>query len=529
MKQNLVIEGPKLNNTISDRTTGARGVDYRLNFIVVSQQPLLEISFSPLPRELLTGEIQSINVSFCNIGYIPIHKILVSSKDVCHFAFRPASDTDPNSEMQSQVMKTGYSFMPTPVSEVFALDVPGGALEPKQVVTMSFRIRGMNTAGLYPISLLFQYMSADQDPKMPHRTIQKSFEIEVKDSLHLKCIKTRNFDKSFQLLLAMQNTFPSATENAKASLGLTSIVCVSKKWRLNLPSQNPADETDKIDASKSTFYLNYNQQICEQEQFQFSITLDRLKDHPESGDYIISMLPIKSSVSSHKLQPFSDFFVRNSAMFPKNCNTQKESPKYMFPPSLQNEKPATTPEPDLTIAFLWKLSYYTAEKSVLSFGQHHYTVDAIKYEEPGIDSRINTNLPYIVRYQIKFDSEKVYELKKSFLNVDVKAVFHNCCEKPVDVKLFLPESPTSSSAFTLETLGVRESFAFWWVSQSTWVFNLPPLGSQEVSLRACFFKAGTYNLNNFSVLVSSSCDSLKFVEQDCRFASFITIGKGAIN
>ncbi len=127
MKQKLHVEGPKLNNTLQERVSDVRGPDYRLQFTVVSPQPQLDIQFSPLPTDLLCGEVQTARATFHNRGQIPVHSVLVSSEDAKHFAFGAAADSV--SDQPVQVI-SGNNFTPQSVAEVFTLALPSGVLNP---------------------------------------------------------------------------------------------------------------------------------------------------------------------------------------------------------------------------------------------------------------------------------------------------------------------------------------------------------------------------------------------------------------
>jgi hypothetical protein len=431
---------------------------------------------------------------------------LVSSKNSQCFSFGPMENLE-----QCEPLPQDGSLIKETVNNVSSILPPGGTLEPGSSITVALWVRGQETSGMMSLPLLFYYTSASPHKLMPHRVVRKAIHINCRESVSFSVMKSRNLDKSLQLLVSISNVYNSVSgvggdDSQRCEIGLTHVVCISSKWRIRdqrLFEYSPAREG---------------------EMFHSIATLDRMQeDH-----LVVSMLNI--STNQLRMFPFKYFFLR-----------------YCTKVALQS-----LPSGDVTIGFAWKSGYMGADKSVLAFGQHFHSIDS---SDDSSRSQVITtatgmfcetsNLQYAVRFKVQYDMDRRYIMQKgtAFVNAPVSVTLYNCMDDmPLLVQVVCPGAPTSVSVRDLEANGVRESFAFWWVSQSTWVFVMQPLSSHTVNLQACFFKAGTYNLNNLSILVSTNIPddaedttrrvtlqdataSAEFVKQTCSFATFITIEK----
>ncbi|KAG9478983.1 hypothetical protein GDO78_012579 [Eleutherodactylus coqui] len=188
-RQDLEIQGPRLNGTKEEKTSIQYGPDRRLDPIIAPQMPLLEVFFINFPTGLLCGEIRKAHVEFVNVSKAPLMGLKVVSKRPEFFTF--GSNTavltplSPAASMNCSAYKTvvtdstsGCSVLTSSVTPVDfgcgggnhpgVVDIPltDSVLAPGASVQLPLWLRGPDEEGVHEINFLFYYESTEKQPRM---------------------------------------------------------------------------------------------------------------------------------------------------------------------------------------------------------------------------------------------------------------------------------------------------------------------------------------------------------------------------
>ncbi|CAB1324027.1 unnamed protein product, partial [Coregonus sp. 'balchen'] len=199
-RQDLEIQGPRLNQTKEEKTSVSHGPDRRLDPTITPPMPLLEVFFLQFPTALLCGEIRKAYVEFCNVSRIPLCGLRVASTHPDFFTFGSSSLATPLTPLSPTSFEncSAYKTLATPsgatpgsvtaVTLVSAADFgsggggvtgPGtggkrvveiplgeGTLTPGESTQLPLWLRGPDQEGVHEINFLFYFESAEKGGKI---------------------------------------------------------------------------------------------------------------------------------------------------------------------------------------------------------------------------------------------------------------------------------------------------------------------------------------------------------------------------
>uniref|UniRef100_A0A8C4R305 Trafficking protein particle complex subunit 8 n=1 Tax=Eptatretus burgeri TaxID=7764 RepID=A0A8C4R305_EPTBU len=188
-RQELHLQGPRLNSTLEEKTSVVYGPDNRLCPIVTPAMPLLEVFFMKFPSALLCGEVRRTSIEFSNVGPLPLASLVVATHSPEFFTFG-GGDLTPNSDLGPYHTCEGEDRASVPFllsreqgSGLVVVPLPGGKLESGQAVSLPFWIRGPDAEGVHEIRFLFLYRSVEGHPKISHRVVRHTAVVCVASSL----------------------------------------------------------------------------------------------------------------------------------------------------------------------------------------------------------------------------------------------------------------------------------------------------------------------------------------------------------
>ncbi|XP_028592919.2 trafficking protein particle complex subunit 8 isoform X3 [Podarcis muralis] len=573
-RQDLEIQGPRLNSTKEEKTSIKYGPDRRLDPIITEEMPLLEVFFINFPTGLLCGEIRKTYVEFMNVGKCPLTGVKVVSKRPEFFTFGGSSTIltplSPSASEHCSAYKTVvkhstslYSLTSSADSsdfgvgtgcqpEVIDVPLPDSVLLPGASVQLPMWLRGPDEEGVHEINFLFYYESIRKHSKMCHRVLRHTAVICTSRSLTVRATVYRSNaledgkGDGDNMLVFVDVENINTSEAGVKEFHIVQVSSNSKNWKLQ-ESINLSE--DKADIK-----------LANREKGKLCLKAVRCKHSVENytfADIVFGSEQIISSTS-----PCADFFFRSLYSDLKRTRSQQ---------SVHTSQGAAKPSPDnavrliqkcsevdLNIIVLWKAYVVEDNKQLILEGQHHVVLHTVGKEafsfpqkqgfkkilgnsdwedleqesseiglfnffrpentsvpaRPSLDqfsSLIKTSLHYPETYNHPFH-------QKSLCIVPVTLLLSNCSQADVDVIIDLRHKTTSP-----ETLEIHGSFT--WLGQTQYKLQLK---SQEVSslqLKACFVHTGVYNLGTPRVFAKLSDQVTLFeTSQQNSMPALIIIG-----
>ncbi|XP_010782117.1 trafficking protein particle complex subunit 8, partial [Notothenia coriiceps] len=211
-RQDLKIQGPRLNQTKEDKMVIRHGLDRRLDPIITPPMPLMEVFFLQFPTALLCGEIRKAYVEFCNVSGVALSGLRVASTHPDFFTFgsqttTPLTPVSPTSAENCSAYKTlatprqpgsvatevlvsaGDFSQPSGVMEI---PIEGSTLQPGESTQLPLWLRGPDQEGVHEINFLFYYESTEKGNKISHRVLRHSVFICASRSLSVKASACRS-------------------------------------------------------------------------------------------------------------------------------------------------------------------------------------------------------------------------------------------------------------------------------------------------------------------------------------------------
>uniref|UniRef100_A0A8C6PRB9 Trafficking protein particle complex subunit 8 n=1 Tax=Nothobranchius furzeri TaxID=105023 RepID=A0A8C6PRB9_NOTFU len=522
-RQDLKIRGPRLNLTKEDKMQVRYGADQRLEPIITPPMPLMEVFFLQFPTALLCGEIKKAHVEFCNVSAVALCGLRVASTHPDFFTFGSQATTPvtPPSSVSAENCSAYKTFATTlqqgsvasemlvsaeefsQPSGVMNIPVHGGMLQPGESIQLPLWLRGPDKEGVHEINFLFYYESIEKGPKISHRVLRHTVFICASRSLNVQASAFHSTappphsvdDKGSRgtlVFIDVENV--NMSEGGVREFHIVQVSSSSHHWRLHKYITPTKDNDCKLSSRERA-------KLC------FRAT----RRSPISLTWTHVCVQIISSST-----PCGDFFFRccNTSTLQQvdvNSRTSGNSRSlYSAPPSGSGTNLTSVTRKcndlDLNIIVIWKAYVIEDNKQLILEGQLHVALHSFGKEAsslvpkefkselpppvvlpfPEVSQLIKTSLHYPETFTHHF-------VQDSLCLVPVTLTLSNCSVALVDVIIDLRHNSTSS-----ESLEVHGSFS--WVGQTQYKLQL---GQQEVvslTLRACFFRAGVYNLNTPRVL-----------------------------
>ncbi|KAM6962723.1 trafficking protein particle complex subunit 8 [Aplochiton taeniatus] len=538
-RQDLEIQGPRLNLTKEEKTSVCHGPDRRLNPTITPAMPLLEVFFLQFPTALLCGEIRKAYVEFCNVSQVPLCGLRVASTHPDFFTFgsggSPAgTPLSPSAYENCSAYKTlatapgaapGSAAVVTLVSAGDYGQPSGGAeipleegmLRPGESVQLPLWLRGPDQEGVHEINFLFYYESAEKGGKISHRVLRHTVFICASRSLNVRAMACRSntlaeeakdreeesHNGSMLVFVDVENV--NMSEAGVREFHIVQVSSSSKEWRLH-KCINPAENTDCKLTNRESGKLCFRAKRCEPQQATSNT----------SETFTFADLSLGNEQIISSTTPCADFFFRQcqpldlrKGLLAAGGTFSHSRSQGMVPDDFTGIVNKCS-EVDLHVIVLWKAYVVEDNKQLILEGQLHVALQTIGKEacsltpkeeaqemvllkfKPGLpppmtrptqeqlSHLIKTNLHYPESYSHPF-------AQKSLCVVPVTLTLSNCSLAQVDVIIDLRHKTTSPESFELHS-------SFTWLGQTQYKLQL---GAQEVRrlpLQACFLTAGVYNL-----------------------------------
>uniref|UniRef100_A0A7N6BAC6 Trafficking protein particle complex 8 n=1 Tax=Anabas testudineus TaxID=64144 RepID=A0A7N6BAC6_ANATE len=471
-RQDLKIQGPRLNQTKEDKMSVQHGPDRRLNPIITPPMPLMEVFFLQFPTALLCGEIRKAYVEFCNVSGVALSGLRVSSTHPDFFTFgsqatTPLTPLSPTSAENCSAYKTLATplqpdFVATEMlvsaedfsqpSGVMEIPLNGNMLQPGESTQLPLWLRGPDQEGVHEINFLFYYESTEKGNKISHRVLRHTVFICASRSLSVQASACRSSASHHSLdnkgncgtLVFIDVENINTSEAGVREFHIVQVSSSSQHWRLH-KCINPGEDNG----------LLHMELKCE-DVFFFLFQLT-------SGIELIFLL---YSSTSKKISDVANII--------KKCN-----------------------ELDLNLIVIWKAYVVEDNKQLILEGQLHVALQTIGKECSSLTLK---EVSKYMHTELLFRGVllKQFVIKTGFLSVSslcvvpVTLTLSNCSLAQVDVIIDLRHKSTSP-----ESLDVHSSFS--WVGQTQYKLQLKPQEELCLTLRACFLKAGVYNLNTLRI------------------------------
>nr|XP_054772074.1 trafficking protein particle complex subunit 8-like [Lytechinus pictus] len=555
--QDLDIQGPRLNVTKAERIGVVYGPDRRLDPVIAPPMPLLEVTFSSMPTNLMCGEISQINVEISNKGTCPLHKLHTISDRPEIFSFGGHSHGFPSNSSSSQSLtssssnssslsQSGGRTVPLldsgecvrheieagqcNVNNVTEIVLPEGRLVPDASLSVPLWIRGPDESGLHDVRMLFYYETTEENTKIRHRTLQHTTTIQTSNSVSLSAradraqsVDSRREEDTNSLNLIVSLTIENMNQVHDSSIteiSLQHVTGVSHRWYLS-PLVTP-DADLRIGSGES-------QKLC--------FKAKQLEEPSRSAVTFSSVLFGKDKAPSNTM-PCADFYLRS-----KLKDRQSETGLIGDSPFSQSWLTTRQTAPvdnmlvecslaDTALLVLWKAFVVDEDgDDHVLYGQSHLTIDQISTDTLSHPVR---KLP-IEQKQVKFVKEPVslepvlpgHEVMSSLLKyslqyteavqndfnknrictLSIKLLLCNCTDSSLDVLIETTSAIENES--TTEQSGSRitsppTSNGFSWVSQASRHLTLDSRQECQMGLLSCCTQPGVYDLSSIRVSAITS-------------------------
>ncbi|XP_058031327.1 trafficking protein particle complex subunit 8 isoform X2 [Ahaetulla prasina] len=535
-RQDLEIQGPRLNSTKEEKTSIKYGPDRRLDPIITEEMPLLEVFFINFPTLLLCGEIRKTYVEFMNVSKCPLTGVKVVSKQPEFFTFGSKdavlSPLSPTTSEHCSAYKTVVTHSTSVCSlissavasefgvgtgsqpEIIDVPLPDSVLLPGVSVQLPMWLRGPDEEGVHEINFLFYYESIRKHSKMCHRVLRHTAVICTSRSLTVRSTVYRSNaledekGEGDNMLVFVDVENINTSEAGVKEFHIVQVSSNSRNWKLQ-KSINFSEDKDIKLANREKGKLCLKAVRCKQtvENYTFA-------------DVVFGNEQIISSTS-----PCADFFFRSLYSNLKRIQTQHSSLQGSCDNAVRQIQKCS--EVDLNIIVLWKAYVVEDNKQLILEGQHHVCLNAVgkdafslpqkqgfkkilgnsdwedleqesteiglsnlfRQENTTVSSRpsveqfsnlIKTSLHYPETFNHSFN-------QKSLCIVPVTLLLSNCSEADVDVIIDLRHKTTSP-----EALEIHGSFT--WLGQTQYKLQLKAYEVSSLQLKACFVHTGVYNL-----------------------------------
>uniref|UniRef100_A0A672T6L8 Trafficking protein particle complex subunit 8 n=1 Tax=Sinocyclocheilus grahami TaxID=75366 RepID=A0A672T6L8_SINGR len=539
-QQNLEIQGSRLNMTKEEKTSVTYGPDHRLDPIITPPMPLLEVFFINFPTGLLCGEIRKAWVEFVNMSAVPLTGLRVASTHPEFFTFgSAASDLTPVTPTAAEHCSAYKTVAMPPSVETVSLVSPAafgvtsgdrpvvaeiplsqGVLGPGEALQIPLWLRGPDREGVHEINFLFYYESTEKTAKLSHRVLRHTAFICASRSLSIRATASRSNtlhsrereteerqeeeEKNGSMLVFVDVENINTSEAGVREFHIVQVSSSSRQWRLH-KCINPVGDKDSKLASRERGKLCFKATRCRTEEGGAS----------SSQKYTFADLNLGNEQIVSSTTPCADFFFRRGLPSePRRGGVSTGGASQMWRQSGTDDGVTNIvkkcSEVELDIIVLWKAYVVEDNKQLILEGQLHVALQTIGKEACSLSQKEETQEMVLLKFKpdipppvSKPSLEQLSHLiktclhypesydhpfpQKSLCMVPVTLTLSNCSLAQVDVIVDLRHKTTSP-----ESLEVHGSFS--WLGQTQYKLQLQAQEVYRLSLKACFFQAGVYNL-----------------------------------
>uniref|UniRef100_A0A8C7SSN9 Trafficking protein particle complex 8 n=1 Tax=Oncorhynchus mykiss TaxID=8022 RepID=A0A8C7SSN9_ONCMY len=546
-RQDLEIQGPRLNQTKEEKTSVSHGPDRRLDPTITPPMPLLEVFFLQFPTALLCGEIRKAYVEFCNVSHVPLCGLRVASTHPDFFTFGSSSLATPLTPLSPTSFEncSAYKTLATPpgatpgsvtaVTLVSAADFGSGGggvfgtggkrvaeiplgegtLTPGESTQLPLWLRGPDQEGVHEINFLFYYEGAEKGGKISHRVLRHTVFICASRSLSVRATACRSNTlpeeegRNGSMLVFVDVENINTSEAGVREFHIAQVSSSSKQWRLH-KCINPAENKDC--------------KLTTRERGKLCFRATRCKPHEATSKslekYTFADLSLGNEQIISSTTPCADFFFRR-------CQSS-ESWRPLIAVETQGRHSRSQGagpgggaeditgvvrkcnEVDLDIIVLWKAFVVEDNKQVILEGQLHVALQTIGKEAcslrqkeeaqemvllkfkpelpPPMTRPSMEQLSHLIKTNLHYPESYSHSfVQKSLCMIPVILTLSNCSLAQVDAIIDLRHKTTSP-----ESLEVHGSFT--WLGKTQYKLQLRAQEVMRLPLRAGFLHAGVYNL-----------------------------------
>uniref|UniRef100_A0A673MZL7 Trafficking protein particle complex subunit 8-like n=1 Tax=Sinocyclocheilus rhinocerous TaxID=307959 RepID=A0A673MZL7_9TELE len=484
-QQNLEIQGPRLNMTKEEKTSVTYGPDHRLDPIITPLMPLLEVFFINFPTGLLCGEIRKAWVEFVNVSAVPLTGLRVASTHPEFFTFgSAASDLTPVTPTAAEHCSAYKTVAMPPSVEIVSLVSPAafgvtsgdrpvvaeiplsqGVLGPGEALQIPLWLRGPDREGVHEINFLFYYESTEKTAKLSHRVLRHTAFICASRSLSVRATASRSNtlhsrereteerqegeEKNGSMLVFVDVENINTSEAGVREFHIVQVSSSSRQWRLHKCINPVGDKENRraILASRERGKLCFKATRCRTEEGGAS----------SSQKYTFADLNLGNEQIVSSTTPCADFFFRRGL------------------PSEPRRGGVSTGG----ASQIWRQSGtddgVTNIVKKCSEVEKLYTVGTESIQTP-----LNFSLFVIFKKNVLLNLQQSNTLDSVKIHFS-ELIHHRLPSHTLVVYLCSPES-----------LEVHGSFS--WLGQTQYKLQLQAQEVYRLSLKACFFQAGVYNL-----------------------------------
>jgi hypothetical protein len=222
----LAIKGPRLNESLLERTSVTYGLDHRLSWAVCPPAPQLKVHFRSCPSWMLAGEIALIPLVLDNIGQKGLTKLTFSLSQ--EHLFSVVMGREKNVE----------SSPPCGRQPCLEFSLPDSLLHPAQSHQCEVMIQASHTSHTpQPCTLdwVFYYEPVEEISGLSHRVVPFSHPVAVKPSLGITCsvhpsyVTPKSTGKSLLLSLEIENQCTTEAGSYKmVEMKIIQLTCISR-------------------------------------------------------------------------------------------------------------------------------------------------------------------------------------------------------------------------------------------------------------------------------------------------------------
>uniref|UniRef100_A0A8C8EVA7 Trafficking protein particle complex 8 n=1 Tax=Oncorhynchus tshawytscha TaxID=74940 RepID=A0A8C8EVA7_ONCTS len=551
-RQDLEIQGPRLNQSKEEKTSVSHGPDRRLDPTITPPMPLLEVFFLQFPTALLCGEIRKAYVEFCNVSHVPLCGLRVASTHPDFFTFGSSSLATPLTPLSPTSFEncSAYKTLATPpgatpgsvtaVTLVSAADFGSGGggvfgtggkrvaemplgegtLTPGESTQLPLWLRGPDQEGVHEINFLFYYEGAEKGGKIrwgDHRVLRHTVFICASRSLSVRATACRSNTlpeeegRNGSMLVFVDVENINTSEAGVREFHIAQVSSSSKQWRLH-KCINPAENKDC--------------KLTTRERGKLCFRATRCKPHEESllspdlSSYTFADLSLGNEQIISSTTPCADFFFRR-------CQPS-ESWRPLIAVETQGRHSRSQGagpgggaeditgvvrkcnEVDLDIIVLWKAFVVEDNKQVILEGQLHVALQTIGKEACSLRQKEEAQEMVLLKFKPELpppmtrpSMEQLSHLIKTNLHYPESHshsfVQKSLCMVPVILTLSNCSLAQVDAIIDLrhkttspESLEVHGSFT--WLGQTQYKLQLRAQEVMRLPLRAGFLHAGVYNL-----------------------------------
>uniref|UniRef100_A0AAY4CUL5 Trafficking protein particle complex 8 n=1 Tax=Denticeps clupeoides TaxID=299321 RepID=A0AAY4CUL5_9TELE len=530
-RQDVELQGARLNQTKEDKTSVKYGPDHRLDPIITPPMPLLEVAscgrrgweFVNVSAVPLSGlRVVSTHPNFFTLGGSGSAHTPLSPSSSEHCSAYKTVAAPPSTV--AKVTRVSEAEFRADVAGVMEVPLPGGVLGPGEALQLPMWLRGPDSEGVHEIHFLFYYETGSEILSLSHRVLRHTAVICASRSL---CV--RHISYAFQMCVSLHQNEAGVRE-----FHIVQVSSSSRIWRLHT-CINPTGDKDSKLANRERGKLCFR---VSRSRSQDGTTHTHTHTHTHTQREFIPLFPTQIVSSS---TPCADFFFRRGPA-PVQAKLgvtlgQEVAPVGGADSSLGIIRKCS--EIELDIIVLWKAYMVEDNKQLILEGQLHVALQRIGKEACSFTQRENQEmvllkfkpepppplarpsleqLSHLIKTCLQYPETYQHQfLQKSICMVPVTLMLSNCSMAQVDVIIDLRHKSTSPDS--LEVSGV-----FVWLGQTQYKLQLAAQEVRRVCLRACFTRPGVYNLGVLRVFAKlAQASSLCETSQQNALPSLIII------